>query len=108
MLGHFLTHNVLFQVEEALKHLFAGSNNFEYQFSFASGICKKGWGGLVLAIRARKTVLFCPKLAFLGHFWAKNGHFLGGAALNHPFSRFLTLEHMFLFVGQLKHRVGGC
>ena len=26
---------------------------------------------------------FCPKLALLGHFLAKNGHFLGRAVLNH-------------------------
>ena len=52
-------------------------------------------------------MFFCPKLAFLGLFWAKNGHFLGGAALNHPFSRFLTLQHMLFFCGAPAKYGGG-
>ena len=106
MLGHFLTHNVLFQVEEALKHLFAGSNNFEYMF-FCVRHLQNRVGRACTGHPSQKNNFFCPKLAFLGHFWAKNGHFLGGAALNHPFSRFLTRQHMFSFVGHLQNRVGG-
>ena len=57
--------------------------------------CKIGWeGGLDLTSRAQKTIFSAKKLAFLGHFCAKNGHFVGAAALNHPFPVFHALQHM--------------
>ena len=34
-------------------------------------------------------------MAFLSHFRAKKGHFLGGAALNQPLFRSLALQDMF-------------
>ena len=93
--GHFLTHNVLFQVEEALKKLFAGFNNFEYLFPCVRHLHNRV-GRACTGDPSPKNNVFSPKLAFFGHFRAKNGHFLGRAALNNPFSSFLPLQQMFL------------
>ena len=49
-----------------------------------------------MAIRAQKKIFSCPKIGVFRPFLGKKWAFLGGAALNHPFSRFLTLQHMLL------------
>ena len=76
ILGHLLTHNVLFQVEEAQKHLFAGSKNFEYML-----LCvrhpQNRVGGLILTTRAQKTMFFQTKIVILMPFFGKKWAFFG-------------------------------
>ena len=78
----------------ALKPPFSGLHTLQHTF-FQSSICKIGLPGLELTSLSQNNSVFGPKLAFLGHFWAKNAHFLSGVALKHPCSGCQTLQHMF-------------
>ena len=73
MLGDFFTHDVLYQVEEALKHLFAGSKNFEYMFVCVRHL-EKRVGRACTGHPSQKNNVFLPKIGafrpFLGKKWA--------------------------------------
>ena len=68
ILGHFLTHNVLFQVEGALKHLFAGSKNFQYMVVCVRHLQKR-MGGACTDHRRPKNNVSLPTIVIFMHFY---------------------------------------
>ena len=106
ILGHFWPENGHFLGGAALKHPFFGFNTMQHML-FCVKHQKNRVGGSKTEHPSPKTLLFCPKLAIFGHFWPENARFLGRAALQHPFSGFNTMQHMFFRVKNLKNRVGG-
>ena len=78
ILGNCLTHNVLFQVKEAPKHLFAGSNNFEYMVFCIRHLQNTVGRACTDHPSTKKTLFRCPKVSFLCiymSFLGRNGHF---------------------------------
>ena len=71
--GHLWAKNAVFFVMAAPKHSITCSKNLQNTF-FGPSTLGIGWGALRLPAQAPKT-LFWAKMAFFGHFGAKNAVF---------------------------------
>ena len=83
ILGHFWTLKVLFQVEEALKHLFAGSNNFEYMF-FCVRHLQSRVGRACTGHPSPKDNVFLPKIGGLRLFLGEKRAMFRGSGPETP------------------------
>ena len=63
---------------------------------------KIGWEALQLPTQAPKTLFEAEKIAFFGHFWAKNGVFLVMAAPKHSTTCTKTWQNTFFESSTLK------
>ena len=77
---------------------------------FEAGNREIGWVGGGFQMTTQNTVC-CPKLAILGHCWAKQGFFWvgggGGGSMKHLFSSFVILGNLALESGTIKIGWGG-